>query len=77
VKTKLRETFKLFQLLIPLPNIVQAQKPIIIRGPLSAQQPLQPTHRPSTAQAPRRTIILIPSSALQPLAQLSILSLVL
>ena len=35
---KPRETFKQFQQHFHLPNIVQPQKPIIIRGLLSAQQ---------------------------------------
>ena len=74
---KPKEMCKQYQLLIPQPNIVQAQKHIIIRRLLSAQQPLQHIHQRSTVQAPRPTIIHIHSTALHPLHQQSILSLML
>ena len=74
---KPKETFKQYPVHIPRPNIVQAQKLIIIQSLLSAQQPLQHTHQRSTVQAPRPTIIHTHSTALHLLHQLSILSLML
>ena len=74
---KPKETFKQYPVHIPRPNIVQAQKLIIIRRILSAQQQLHYTHQCSTVQAPRPTIIHINSTALHPLHQQLILSLML
>lgn len=60
VKTILREMFKLFQQRFQLFNIAQAQRPIIIRGLLCAQQQRQPhqppSHRLNTAQVQKHPI---------------------